>query len=382
MNHPQNILHPRALIAMSGGVDSSVAALLMQKAGYDCVGVTMKLYDSEESSPAQAQDGRGPENSLPQYHTCCSLDDTDDARQVCYRLGIPHYVVNFKESFSENVIDRFVAAYERGDTPNPCIDCNRYLKFARLFDRASALGCEKIATGHYARVSYDNEKKRWLLKRAAYAAKDQTYVLYFLTQEMLSRTCFPLGEEPDKEKVRALAKAHGFDNASKHDSQDICFVPDGDYAAFISRRTGRTYPPGDFVNEEGKVLGRHKGLIRYTIGQRRGLGLALPAPLYVRSKDPEHNTVLLTPDAGLYSRELTAGDFNWISIKAPAPGQEIRVTAKPRYRAPEAPATAAANTDGTVRIVFDDPQRAITSGQAVVLYDGDTVVGGGTICQV
>ena len=355
------------MIAMSGGVDSSVAALRMQKAGYDCIGVTMKLYDNEEIG-------------LPKGNTCCSLDDTEDARQVCYRLGIPHYVVNFREDFSEKVIDRFVAAYERGDTPNPCIDCNRFLKFARLFDRAEALDCGKIVTGHYARTAFDEEKGRWLLKRAANKEKDQSYVLYFMTQQMLEKVCFPLGETSDKEEIRSEAEQYGFVNARKHDSQDICFVPDGDYAAFIRRRTGKEYPPGDFVDEEGRVLGRHKGLIGYTTGQRRGLGLALPAPLYVRKKNMQANTITLVPDEKLYTRELTAEDFNWISIDPPKEGEEVRVTAKPRYRAKEAPAIALRQQDGRVRIIFDEPQRAITSGQAVVLYDGEDVVGGGTIC--
>ena len=354
----------RALIAMSGGVDSSVAALRMLEQGFDCVGVTMKLYDNEEIG-------------LPHGHTCCSLDDVEDARQVCYRLGIPHYVVNFKEGFSTEVIDRFVDAYVKGQTPNPCIDCNRYMKFSRLFDRMEILDCDVIVTGHYARVAYDPGRGRWLLKKSRNPMKDQSYVLYFLDQRMLSRVRFPLGDADEKDLVREEAEAAGFDNARKHDSQDICFVPDGDYAAFIERRLGKTWPSGDFTDEEGHILGRHRGQIRYTIGQRRGLGLSLPAPLYVRAKDAEKNTVILAPEEGLYSRELTAGDFNWIAY--PEPEEPVRVTAKTRYRAKEAPATAMALGDGTVKVVFDEPQRAITPGQALVLYDGDLVVGGGTI---
>ena len=354
---------PRALIAMSGGVDSSVAALEMIRRGYHCTGVTMKLYDNDD-----------PDISS---RVCCSIDDVEDARQVCYSLGMPHYVMNFKEEFSCMVMDRFVQAYECGDTPNPCIDCNRYLKFARLYDRAIQLECEVLVTGHYARIDYDPLKKRYLLKKSRNLLKDQSYVLAFLTQDILAHTCFPLGEFRDKEEVRLLAAAHGFGNAEKHDSQDICFIPDGDYASFIKRRTGKEYPEGDFVDEEGHVLGRHKGLIRYTIGQRRGLGLALPAPLYVRKKDMEKNQVILSPDSGLYQKELYARDFNWISCEAPkAP---IKVTAKPRYRAPEAEAVADVLPDGIVRVVFEQPQRAITPGQTVVLYDGETVVGGGII---
>ena len=254
-----------ALIAMSGGVDSSVAAMLMCKAGYECIGVTMKLYDNEDVG-------------LSKNHTCCTLDDVEDARIVAHQLGMRFYVMNFKEDFSHQVIDRFVDAYERGDTPNPCIDCNRYMKFAKLYDRAKAVGFGTIVTGHYARVEYDEEKGRWLLKKARNLAKDQSYVLYFMTQDQLAHTRFPLGEYADKEKVREMAEEYHFVNARKHDSQDICFVPDGNYGDFIERRTGKKYERGDFVDQQGHVLGQHKGLLRYTIGQRKGLGLALPAP--------------------------------------------------------------------------------------------------------
>ena len=354
----------RALIAMSGGVDSSAAALCMQRDGCTCIGVTMKLYDNEEIGTGQGS-------------TCCSLDDVEDARAVCYRLGITHYVVNLKEEFSRMVIDRFVRAYERGDTPNPCIDCNRFMKFSRLFDKARILDCDVVVTGHYARTAYDEKKGVWQLKKARNTAKDQSYVLYFLDQAMLSRVRFPLGEFEDKEQIRQMAEAEGFVNARKRDSQDICFVPGGDYTAFIENRTGFSHPPGNFVDASGRVLGQHRGLVRYTIGQRRGLGLALPAPLYVRSKNYRDNTVLLTPEKDLYTRELTAGDFNWIPGKPPK--EALRCTARPRYRAPEAPAVAEPLSDGRVRVIFDEPQRAITSGQAVVLYDGENVLGGGTI---
>ncbi|MBR2766035.1 MAG: tRNA 2-thiouridine(34) synthase MnmA [Blautia sp.] len=355
----------RALIAMSGGVDSSVAALRMQQMGCECVGVTMKLYDNEQIG-------------LDKGHTCCSLDDVEDARQVCYTMGIPHYVIGLKDCFSEKVIDRFVRSYERGETPNPCIDCNRFLKFDSLYSRMEILDCQIFVTGHYARVEYDPVRERWLLKKARNKAKDQSYVLYFMTQELLAHACFPLGEYEDKEEIRRIAAGSGFVNARKHDSQDICFVPDGDYAAFIERRTGKKWPEGDFTDQQGHVLGRHKGQIRYTIGQRRGLGLSLPAPLYVCGKDPEKNTVILSPEEKLFSRELVAEDFNWIAYEAPA--GPVHVCARPRYRAKEAPATAEVLEDGRVRVVFDEPQRAITPGQAVVLYDGDLVVGGGTIC--
>ncbi len=356
----------RALIAMSGGVDSSVAAALMQEAGYDCIGVTMKLYANETIGVCRS-------------HTCCSLDDVEDARSVAEDLGMPYYVFNFADDFEEKVIDRFVTSYEKGYTPNPCIDCNRFMKFDKLYHRAQELGCEKIVTGHYARIAWNAERGRYVLKKAVNKAKDQSYVLCFMTQEELANTEFPLGEYADKDKVREVAERYDFVNAHKHDSQDICFVPDGDYAKFIEGYTGKTYPEGDFVDENGHVLGRHKGMIRYTIGQRKGLGLALPSPLYVGRKDMAQNQVVLTTNEGLFTTYLRAGEFNWISIEKPAVGQKIRVTAKPRYRAVEAPATAMVQEDGSVEVVFDEPQRALTCGQAVVLYDGEEVVGGGTI---
>lgn len=356
----------RALIAMSGGVDSSVAAALMRDAGYECVGVMMKLFQNETVDLAKG-------------HTCCSLDDAEDARNVAYRLGMKFYVFNFTDDFSRQVIDRFVQAYERGATPNPCIDCNRYMKFARLYHRARELDCDFIVTGHYARIAYDETRGRWLLKKAKNRDKDQSYVLCFMNQEQLAHTRFPLGEYESKEEVRALAERYGFVNARKRDSQDICFVPEGDYGAFMERYTGKTYPHGEFVDTEGRVLGEHKGIIRYTIGQRKGLGLALPAPMYVCRKDLKENKVILSAESELYSGELTAEEVNWIACDPPA--EPLRVTAKTRYHAREAAATAVALPDGRMRLIFDEPQRAITVGQAVVLYEDDVVVGGGIICQ-
>ena len=355
----------KALIAMSGGVDSSVAAFLTQEKGIDCMGVTMKLIGEESSSPGDKQ--------------CCSLEDSLDAASVCRRLGMRHIVMNFTEDFKNCVIDRFIACYEDGATPNPCIDCNRFLKFGKLFQRAKELSCDYLVTGHYARIGRDEETGRWLLKKAANSQKDQSYVLCFMTQDQLSHTLFPLGEYASKDEIREIAAAHGFVNAKKHDSQDICFVPDSDYAGFIQRETGREYPEGDFVDEEGHVLGRHKGIIRYTIGQRKGLGLSLPAPLYVREKDLKGNRVILSPEDRLFSASLIAEDFNWILLDHPAEGTRIRVTAKPRYRAREASALATVLPGGRVRIDFDEPQRAITRGQTVVLYQGDVVAGGGII---
>lgn len=355
----------RALIAMSGGVDSSVAAALMCREGYQCIGVMMKLFRNETVD-------------LPKGHTCCSLDDAEDARAVAFRLGMPFYVSNFTEDFASQVIDRFVESYERGATPNPCIDCNRYMKFEKLYRRARELECDTIVTGHYARSIFDAASGRWLLKKAKNLAKDQSYVLYFMSQDQLAHTRFPLGEYENKEQVRQLADSFGFTNARKHDSQDICFVVNGKYGDFIEHYRGKTYPRGEFVDTSGKVLGEHRGIIRYTIGQRKGLGLALPTPMYVCRKDLEKNQVILSEEKELFTREFQAEDFNWISCEPPR--EPLKVTAKTRYHAKEAPAQAEVLEGGRVRIVFDTPQRAITVGQAVVLYDGENVVGGGTIC--
>ena len=355
----------RALIAMSGGVDSSVAAYLMKQAGFACVGATMRLYENEDMA-------------APQTGTCCSLEDVEDARAVAAKLGMPYYVFNFKEDFGRQVMDRFVAAYETGCTPNPCIDCNRFLKFDRMYRRARELGIGYVVTGHYARIQ-QSETGRWLLLKGPDPQKDQSYVLYAMTQEQLAHTQFPLGALR-KEEVRAIAAAQGFINAKKHDSQDICFVPDGDYAAFIRRRTGRTYPEGDFVDTTGRILGRHRGIIHYTIGQRRGLGVSGGRPLYVKEIRPSDNTVVLAEEHQLYAPTAIARDFNWIAWEAPA--APIRVQARARYHQPEQDATAFVLPDGRVQVTFDRPQRALTKGQAIVLYQADVVIGGGTIEEI
>ncbi len=351
----------KVLIAMSGGVDSSVAAFLMKEQGCQCIGATMKLFHNEDIGVKRTK-------------TCCSLEDVEDARSAAFRLGIPYYVFNFSDDFKGQVIDRFIAAYERGATPNPCIDCNRYLKFERLYERARILGCDAIVTGHYARIEQENG--RWLLKKSLDESKDQSYVLYSLTQEQLAHTRLPLGAM-HKSETRRIAEEQGFYNADKPDSQDICFVPDGDYAGFITRFTGHDCPAGDFVDEEGHVLGRHKGIVHYTVGQRKGLGIAADAPLYVKQIDAAFNRVVLSGNESLFSRELTANDFNWIAYDVPP--RELRASARVRYHQREQAATVTVLGDGRVHLVFDEPQRAITPGQAVVLYDGDTLLGGGTI---
>jgi tRNA-specific 2-thiouridylase len=350
------------MIGMSGGVDSSVAALLLKEEGFDCLGVTMRLYTNEEAG-------------LTDTRTCCSLDDVEDARSAAYRLGMPHYVFNATETFEEKVIRNFVETYEAGGTPNPCIECNRHLKFSHMYRRAQELGCGYIATGHYARIE-QREDGRWLLKKGIDETKDQSYVLYMMTQELLAHTRFPLGGLR-KTQVRQIAQERGLLNAKKRDSQDICFVPDGDYGVFIRRYTGRDYPAGDFVDESGKVLGRHHGLIDYTIGQRRGLGVAAAHPLYVCRKCMGDNTVVLTENARLFSSSLRARHINLIdraTIDEP-----VRCKAKIRYKHMEQPCTVTQTGPDELRVDFDEPQRAITDGQAVVLYDGDVVIGGGTI---
>lgn len=359
------MLEPReksALIAMSGGVDSSAAAWLMLQAGYRCQGATMHLHWDA-----------GVEQD--KYRTCCSRRDIEDAGEVAAQLGIPYEILVYTMEFKKQVIDKFVRVYEEGGTPNPCIDCNRYLKFGRMLQAAEERGLEYVVTGHYARIEYDEGRGRWLLKKAVDAGKDQSYVLYMLTQQQLAHIQFPLGGK-EKSQVREMAGKLGFVNAAKHDSQDICFVPDGDYGAFLERYTGKTYPPGDFLDTEGHVVGRHRGAARYTLGQRKGLNLAMGTPVYVCGKDMADNTVTVGPDSALYSRILRAEDMNWISLEKP--GAPLRVKAKTRYRQAEQWATVYPE-DGGVRLEFDEPQRAVTPGQAVVLYDGELVVGGGTI---
>lgn len=356
-------MNKKAVIAMSGGVDSSVAAFLAKSQGYDCIGATMKLFHNEDVC-------------IPREKSCCSLEDVEDARNVAHSLGIPYYVFNFTDRFREDVIERFVNAYETGATPNPCIDCNRYLKFEKLFLRAQELNYDYVVTGHYARIEFDETSGRYILKKAVDETKDQSYVLYSMTQEQLAHTLFPLGALR-KTEVRQIAEQHGFVNAKKHDSQDICFVQSGTYADFIKQYTGRDYPPGEFVLKNGTVLGKHKGIINYTIGQRKGLGIAYEESLYVTEINAADNTVILGTDASLYSKTLTASNINLISVNRIE--KPTRVKAKVRYRQTEQPATVTQTDDDLITLEFDEPQRAITKGQAVVLYDGDTVLGGGTI---
>ena len=365
MTEAQNTKRPGALIAMSGGVDSSVAAWLMQRDGFDCTGVTMRLTRNE------AVNTEG-------LHTCCSERDIEDAAEVAYAMDIPYEVLDFTADFQEKIIDKFIRVYEAGGTPNPCIDCNRYMKFDHLLRWAEAHGLDHVVTGHYARVEQDEATGRFLLKKGLDEGKDQSYVLYNLTQEQLAHIRLPLGGL-HKTEVREIAEQHKFVNARKHDSQDICFVPDGDYARFMEDFTGKHYPAGDFLDESGRVVGTHNGAVRYTIGQRKGLGLAMGAPVYVCGKDMQANTVTVGPEEMLFDRIVYADEVNWIAI--PELTGPLRVTARTRYHQVEQAATVYPAECG-FRLEFDQPQRAPTPGQAVVLYQGDTVLGGGTITRV
>lgn len=335
----------RALIALSGGVDSSVAAYLMKQAGYDCVGASLRLLDSA---------------------------DTADAKAVAKALDIPFYAFDMREEFKKEIIDEFISSYENGLTPNPCVICNRVFKFGYLYDKAKELGCDYIVTGHYAKIVEQNGE--FSLRKSQNTAKDQSYFLYSVKSDMLPKIIFPL-EDYSKDEIRKIAADLGFSTATKKDSQDICFIPNGDYAAVIESLTGKDYKKGDFIDLNGKKLGTHNGIIRYTIGQRKGLGIALGKPMFVGKKDATANTVTLCDDNELYSDSLVAKEFNW--LKKPD-GAEFTCKARIRYRHIEQPATVTLEGD-KVYIKFNEPQRAITPGQSVVLYDDDMVLGGGII---
>ena len=345
-----------ALIGMSGGVDSSVAAWLMKQQGFSCHGLTLRLHD----------------------FGCGGTNDAIDAQAVASRMGIGHEILDGKAAFESSVIRDFVESYEAGRTPNPCIQCNHHLKFGLMLRYGLEQGWNYIVSGHYARIRRDESTGRYLLYKAADRAKDQTYFLAGLNQQQLSHIRFPLGELT-KAEVRAIAEEQGFLTARKRDSQDICFIPDGDYASFLRRYTGKDYPEGDYLDLTGKVVGRHKGAVCYTLGQRKGLNLALGAPVYVCQKDMAKNTVTVGPNEALFSKALRAENWNWIPF--PDLTQPMAVTAKIRHSQTELAATVYPEENGFARVEFEQPQRAVTPGQAVVLYDGDLLIGSGTITE-
>lgn len=357
-------MQKKVMIGMSGGVDSSVAAAILLQKGYDVIGVTLQIWQESSDSGKKHEDA------------CCSLSAVDDARRVANKLGIPYYVLNFKDIFKEKVIDYFTAEYVKGRTPNPCIACNRFVKFEAMLDKATAMGVDYVATGHYARIEFDERTGRYLLRKSATDRKDQTYALYTLTQKQLSHTLMPVGDY-HKERIREMAAELRLSVASKPDSQEICFVDDNDYGRFISENTNYKIKPGCFIDIEGNILGKHKGIIHYTVGQRKGLGITFGKPMYVKSVNPETDTVVLADENEIFSSELTASDLNFISIDKLE--GEMKVSAKIRYSAKEVPAVISLLGDSKVKVVFDTPVRAVTPGQAVVFYDSDVVVGGGTI---
>ena len=363
---------------MSGGVDSSAAAAILKEQGHELVGFTMQLWDQRRGINVD-------ENGDPLPSRCCSLDDVYDARRVAEELGFPFYVLNLERDFERDVVQPFVTSYLNGETPIPCVACNSRLKFASLDRLALSLGCEKVATGHYARVEFDATTNRYRLLRGRNEQKDQSYFLWELTQAQLSRALFPLGEM-SKPEAREAARQHGLKGvAEKKESQEICFVPDGNYAGFIDRyleaedETSRLPGAGEIVDTAGRVVGQHEGIHRYTIGQRRGIGIAQQRPLYVISINADTNKVVVGSDEELLSNEFTAAGVNWISLDDPS--TPVRAEVRVRYRHTAAPATITPLPDARVRVVFDEPQRAITPGQATVFYRGDEVVGGGWIVR-
>ncbi|MBQ6833356.1 MAG: tRNA 2-thiouridine(34) synthase MnmA [Lachnospiraceae bacterium] len=354
----------KVVVGMSGGVDSSVAACLLKEQGYDVIGVTMQIWQEEE--PEQVEENGG----------CCGLSAVDDARRVAWSLDIPYYVMNFRKEFKECVMDYFVDEYLHGHTPNPCIACNRYVKWEALLARSMEIGADYIATGHYARVM-QLPNGRYTIQNSVTAAKDQTYALYNLTQEQLSRTLMPVGAYT-KDEIRQIAESHGLEVAKKKDSMEICFIPDNDYAGFIERNVEEVPGPGNFVDMDGNVIGRHKGITHYTVGQRKGLNLAMGRPVFVTEIRPETNEVVIGDNEDVFSDRLICGNVNWMAVDG-LHGEEKTVMAKIRYSHKGAPCVIRELEDGRVECRFETPQRAITPGQAVVFYENDYVFGGGTI---
>ena len=352
----------RVLLGMSGGVDSSVAAIILLENGYEVIGATMKLWD--------------PENENEQSK-CCGDDNILDAKRVCDTLGIPHYTLNLKKEFQKCVIDNFIEEYSNAMTPNPCIECNKHLKFNYFFRKAMELECDYIATGHYAKTEYSEKYNQYVLKKSNAGKKDQSYVLYNIPREIIDKVLFPLGNFENKDQIREIAKKHGLLTAKKPDSQEICFIPDDDYAGFLFRSGKVKSEPGKIVNKEGKILGTHKGLIHYTIGQRKGLGISYKTPLYVIDLDSKNNRLIVGEEKDIYSKKLYAKDLNYtVDIDTTKP---IEIQAKIRYSAKEGTAILYPEENGIAKVEFDKPQRAITRGQSVVFYIDDILIGGGKI---
>ncbi|MDI6815481.1 MAG: tRNA 2-thiouridine(34) synthase MnmA, partial [Dehalococcoidales bacterium] len=357
----------RVVVAMSGGVDSSLAAAILNEEGYQVIGVTMQIWPSDKQA-----------SKVDRFGGCCGLGAVDDAKMVAHKLGIPHYVMNFRDVFAKKVIADFCQEYSLGRTPNPCIRCNQYIKFDALLKRAKELGADFVATGHYARIEKDEAKGRYLLKKGIDRGKDQSYVLYTVTQEQLRHTLLPIGNFT-KQKVREIAGELGLPVAAKPESQEICFIPDDDYPRFLKEYIPQAVKPGPILNEQGNILGRHRGILFYTVGQRKGLGISAKEPLYVIAIEQERNAIVVGSKENIYGNELIASGLNWISIAKLK--QPITVKAKTRYRHKEAEAAITPLDEEKVYVKFKEPQMAITPGQAIVFYDGDTVIGGGTIEQ-
>jgi len=367
MKENQNLDKKKVVIGMSGGVDSTVAAYKLKEMGYEVIGITMKVWDEDE------------ENYAEDYGGCCSLSAIEDARRVAEKIGIPFYVVNYKKKFYDSVIENFIDEYLNGKTPNPCIRCNKYVKFDELLKTAHSLGAYYVATGHYAKITHNDETDRYLIEKSNEPKKDQTYMFYNLSQDQIKHILMPLGEFESKGEVRKMAEELDLTIARKSDSQEICFVIDDDYPRFVKEHSGKKIKTGNFVDKEGNVLGKHKGIIYYTVGQRKGLGVTFGKPMYVIEIKPDTNQVVLGDNEDVFKTELIAKDVNFIPFEDVT--EPYKCMGKVRYSAPLAPCTVERIDENQIKVTFEQPQRAVTPGQAVVFYQDQLLVGGGTIVK-